>query len=199
MDSNRFIRARQQALEKYFGHLNEMQRKAVFKINGPVLVLAGAGSGKTSVLVNRIANMISFGNAYEDEYCPPSVTEDDVAFLERYNGEKDFDTVNRLRSIAAVDTVDPWRIMAITFTNKAAGELKERLGTMLGSKGDDIAAATFHSACVKILRREIDRLGYERSFTIYDADDSQKLLKSCYTAVDVSEREFPPKAVLNAI
>ena len=199
MDKTRYIAAKKSALEKYFAHLNDMQKKAVFKINGPVLVLAGAGSGKTSVLVNRIANMINFGEAYEIENCPAFISDEDIRFLENYNGEKDEYSIDRLKELISVNTVDSWRIMAITFTNKAAGELKERLEAMLGSCAEDITAATFHSVCVRILRREIDKVGFERSFTIYDSDDSQRLIKSCYSPLDISEREFPPKAVLAVI
>lgn len=194
-----FIGARKHALEKYFEKLNDMQKKAVFTTEGPVLILAGAGSGKTSVLVNRIANMVNFGSAYSSTNVPASANEDDVTFLESYNGEKDEVTVQRLKDIAAVDPIDPWKIMAITFTNKAAGELKERLETMLGSAADSITAATFHSVCVRILRREIERLGYGSDFTIYDSDDSLRLLKSCYEALDMSDKIFNPKAVIAAI
>lgn len=194
-----FISARKNALNKYFEKLNDMQKKAVFTTEGPVLILAGAGSGKTSVLVNRIANMVNFGSAYSDENVPAFVTEDDVAFLEAYNGEKDEDTVLRLKEIAAVNPIDPWKIMAITFTNKAAGELKERLGSMLGADADSITAATFHSVCVRILRREISRLGYSTDFAIYDSDDSLRLLKSCYDSLDMSDKTFNPKAVISAI
>ena len=194
-----YVSAKRSALEKYFGRLNDMQKKAVFTIDGPVLVLAGAGSGKTSVLVNRIANMINFGNAYADEGCPASVSADDIAFLNAYNGETDEATVSRLKDIVSVNTVEPWRIMAITFTNKAAGELKERLAGMLGDCAAEISAATFHSICVRILRREIDKLGYGTGFTIYDSDDSQRLLKSCYEDLDISDKALPPKAVLAEI
>lgn len=194
-----FITAKKAAMEKYFQRLNDMQKKAVFTVNGPVLILAGAGSGKTSVLVNRIANMINFGNAYAEEKCPANISEEDIKFLKNYNGEKDEETVAKLKDIIAVDTVTPWKIMAITFTNKAAGELKERLEAILGECANDIAAATFHSICVRILRREIDKLGYSRDFTIYDSDDSQRLLKSCYEDLDISDKVLPPKSVLGAI
>jgi DNA helicase-2/ATP-dependent DNA helicase PcrA len=194
-----FLSAKRTALGMYFSHLNDMQKQAVFTVQGPVLVLAGAGSGKTSVLVNRIANMVNFGNAYAEEQCPPSVSEDDISFLNNYKGERDEENVSRLRDIVAVNKVDPWKIMAITFTNKAAGELKERLSSMLGDDGNDILAATFHSVCVRILRREIDKLGYEKDFTIYDSDDSQRLLKSCYEPLDLSDKVFAPKAVLSEI
>lgn len=199
-NGQRFTGAKRAALEKYFGRLNDMQKKAVFTVKGPVLVLAGAGSGKTSVLVNRIANMVTFGNAYNDENVPASASEEDIGFLEAYDGSRDEAIVSRLADIIAVDRVSPWNILAITFTNKAAGELKERLASMLGNDADGVCAATFHSACVRILRREIENLGYyTSSFTIYDSDDSQRLLKSCYEPLDLSDKAFPPRMVLSMI
>ncbi len=194
-----FIDVKRKALEAYFGKLNDMQKKAVFTVNGPVLILAGAGSGKTSVLVNRIANMVTFGNAYASENVPASVNDDDIAFLDKYDGSADGNDVARLAEIVAENRINPWNILAITFTNKAAGELKERLRAMLGEQADSICAATFHSACVRILRREIDKLGYTSSFTIYDSDDSQRLLKSCYDPLDLSDKTFPVKTVLSVI
>ncbi len=191
-----FIDVKRKALEAHFGKLNDMQKKAVFTVNGPVLILAGAGSGKTSVLVNRIANMVTFGNAYASENVPASVNDDDIAILDSYADGGD---VSRLADIIAENCVNPWNILAITFTNKAAGELKERLRAMLGEQADSICAATFHSACVRILRREIDKLGYTSSFTIYDSDDSQRLLKSCYDPLDLSDKTFPVKMVMGVI
>ncbi|MBQ8569210.1 MAG: UvrD-helicase domain-containing protein [Oscillospiraceae bacterium] len=195
-----FTTARKKALAEYFSRMNDMQREAVFAVKGPVLILAGAGSGKTTVLINRIANMIAFGDGYSDENTPPSVTADDIKFLNEYDGSRDEETVSRLRDLCAVNPVRPYNILAITFTNKAAGELRERLAAMLGEDiSSKITAATFHSACVRILRREIDKLGYSRSFTIYDADDSQRMIKACLETLDISDKSFPPKAVMNMI
>lgn len=196
METNSYNSAKQAALKKYFSRMNEMQQEAVFTVNGPVLVLAGAGSGKTTVIVNRIANMINFGNAYFDTAHTGS--KEDTAFLCDYADGKtdDFDT---LRDIVAVEPVSPWNILAITFTNKAAGELKERLASMLGNDAANINASTFHSACVRILRSEIEALGYSRDFTIYDSDDSQRMIKNVMAELDVSEKQLAPKAVLNEI
>ncbi len=184
------------ALEKYFGRMNDKQKEAVFAVNGPVLVLAGAGSGKTTVIVNRIANMINFGNAYHDTSYQGD--DRDCKVLQDYiNGtQTDLDT---LREIIAVAPIKPWSILAITFTNKAAGELKERLSAMLGDTALDIQAATFHSACVRILRREIERLGYQSNFTIYDSDDSQRVVKTCMSDLGISEKQLTPRAVLSEI
>ena len=196
MKTNSYVSAKQAALKRYFSRMNDMQQEAVFTVNGPVLVLAGAGSGKTTVIVNRIANMINFGNAYFDTEREGS--KEDIAFLKDYADGKtdDFDT---LRDTVAVDPVRPWNILAITFTNKAAGELKERLAAMLGEEAMHINASTFHSACVRILRSEIEALGYGRDFTIYDSDDSQRMIKNVMAELDVSEKQLAPKAVLSEI
>lgn len=196
MSSLSFYELKRKALKKYFGRMNEKQKEAVFAVNGPVLVLAGAGSGKTTVIVNRIANMINFGDAYYDDSYQGSA--EDCRFLENYINGSDAD-LEQLRETIAVRPIKPWNILAITFTNKAAGELKERLRTLLGEDGDNINAATFHSACVRILRREIDKLGYQSSFTIYDSDDSQRVVKACMNELGVSEKQFPPRSVLSEI
>ena len=154
-----FTALKRKALEKYFSRMNDQQRKAVFKIKGPLLILAGAGSGKTTVLVNRIANMIYFGNAYNPEQTNGTPSEQDIQFLKDYIDGKTNDA-STLADIVAYDCIKPWSILAITFTNKAAGELKERLAGMLGEAGQGITAATFHSACARILRRECDKLGF---------------------------------------
>lgn len=193
-----FNALKQKALSKYFSKLNNMQQEAVFTVNGPVLILAGAGSGKTTVLVNRVANMIYFGNAYYDTVRYAGVSRSDEQFLEDYANGITTDS-ERLKSIVAVDCVNPWNILAITFTNKAAGELKERLAAMLGEQAQGITAATFHSACVRILRREIEKLGYDKSFTIYDTDDSVRVIKSCLQDLNMSDKMYPPKSVLGEI
>ena len=198
MTDREFTAAKRRAMEKYFSNLNDMQREAVFTVNGPLLILAGAGSGKTTVLVNRVANMIYFGNAYFDETRFAGVSPADVQFLNDYAEGRESDS-ERLKSIVAVDCVSPWNILAITFTNKAAGELKTRLGLMLGSRADGITAATFHSACVRILRREIQNLGYDPKFTIYDTDDSVRVLKQCLSDLNLSDKLFQPKSVLSEI
>ena len=194
--TEKFTQLKKQALEKYFGRMNDRQKEAVFAVNGPVLVLAGAGSGKTTVIVNRIANMINFGNAYSDDKYQGS--EADCALLERYIGGEDIPK-EQLREAIAAEPVKPWSILAITFTNKAAGELKERLAAMLGEDGEGLTAATFHSACVRILRREIEKLGYQSSFTIYDSDDSQRVIKQCMNDIGISDKQIAPKAVQTAI
>ncbi|MBR3900692.1 MAG: UvrD-helicase domain-containing protein [Ruminococcus sp.] len=196
MANNSFIAAKQAAMKRYFSRMNDMQQQAVFTVNGPVLVLAGAGSGKTTVIVNRIANLINFGNGYFDNSYDGS--EDEIKFLTDYaeGRVEDFDT---LRDIVAVNPVKPWNILAITFTNKAAGELKERLSSMLGEEGGGVNASTFHSACIRILRSEIENIGFGKDFTIYDSSDSQRLIKNVIAELDVSEKQFVPKSVLGEI
>lgn len=194
---NEFDILKRKAMERYFSGLNDMQKKAVFKVHGPLLILAGAGSGKTTVLINRIADMIYFGDAYsyEDEYMH---SQEELDFLRDYADGKTDDAA-RLASIVAHACVNPWNILAITFTNKAANELKDRLERMLGEQGSFVAAATFHSACARILRRECERLGYKPSFTIYDTDDCLRLIKSILKEMDVSDKIFPPRAMLSVI
>ena len=186
------------ALEKYFSKMNDQQRKAVFKIKGPLLILAGAGSGKTTVLINRIANMIYFGNAYNNDTGYGNCSAEDLQFLKDYADGKTTDS-SRLADIVAYECVKPWSILAITFTNKAAGELKTRLADMLGDAGNGITAATFHSVCVRILRRECEKIGFGSSFTIYDSDDSQRVVKTALHELDISDKMFPPKSVLAEI
>ena len=168
----RFTKAKQRIFDRIFDTLNEQQREAVFTVRGPLLVLAGAGSGKTTVLVNRIANLVKFGDGYRSTYCP-TVTEDDIKAGEDYlNGVTDFVP----NGVFSVHPVRPWQILAITFTNKAAGELKERIAARLGEDASDIWAGTFHSVCGRILRRYAESIGYTSHFTIYDTDDQLSLI-----------------------
>lgn len=183
-------------LENRFNKMNPEQMDAIFTVNGPVLILAGAGSGKTTVLVNRIAYMINFGDAYNDDYVPES--QSDIDFLSSINDKIDYD-LNELKQVLRVTPVKPWNVLAITFTNKAANELKERLTAILGDDSSQINAGTFHSICVRILRREIEALGYQRNFTIYDTDDSVRVIKDCLTELNLDDKIFVPKATLGEI
>ena len=192
-----FCALRDTYIEKQFGRLNDMQRQAVFTTDGPLLILAGAGSGKTTVLVNRIANLIRFGSAHGSDWTPREVTEDDVKALKTaiMTGT---DAPAWLDGMLRQNAVRSWNVMAITFTNKAAGELKERLRNMLGGEeGDEVFASTFHSACVRILRRWAEEIGYPRSFTIYDTDDSQRVMKAVYKDLNVDDKFLPIKSAIN--
>ena len=199
MTDSRFLKARRAYIEKQFSQLNDMQQEAVLTTDGPLLLLAGAGSGKTTVLINRIANIMRFGRGSDSNEIPDSVTEDDVEFLENLPAELNEYERWRADTMCAVEPVAPWSIIAITFTNKAANELKERLTVLLGPQAQDIWAMTFHSACCRILRRDIERMGYTRSFTIYDSSDSERVMKEIIKDMGLDDKTFPPKYVLGAI
>ncbi len=192
------ISLRKKVLEKVFERMNPVQMDAVFTTQGPLLILAGAGSGKTTVVVNRIANLIKFGQAYNSNFISNQIDDEDAnamnAFLE---GGTTLDP--ELSKKLSVSAALPWRVMAITFTNKAANELKERLVHMLGDDGNEIWASTFHSSCARMLRKDADRIGYSKHFTIYDTDDSRRLMKECLKKLDVSEKVLPPKSALAEI
>ena len=177
--------------------MNERQREAVFHTERPLLILAGAGSGKTTVLVNRIANLIRYGSAYhsdEDRF----LTEQDALAMQAYlDGAASLP--EETRSHMAVHACRPWQVLAITFTNKAAGELKNRLSSMLGEQGGEIWASTFHSACARFLRQFGDRLGYTSHFTIYDTDDSKRLMKDCQRILKIEDKVLSHKAILGEI
>lgn len=196
--SQEFYTLRRRIMERDFSRMNEPQRQAVFHTEGPLLILAGAGSGKTTVLVNRIASLAKYGQAYDSPEMPVSLTEEDMAHLRNCAaGAVPIDTAAIDR--CAVDPCPAWRILAITFTNKAAGELKERLERMLGEDGRDVMASTFHSLCARILRRHGERLGFSPHFTIYDTDDSRRLMKDCMKALNIEEKVLGHKAILGEI
>ena len=195
----RFLTARRKYITAQFSYLNSMQQEAVLSTDGPLLLLAGAGSGKTTVLINRIANLMKYGCGADSYEIPDTVAEEDVVFLEGLTGDmSEFDR-QRADWLCAVRPAAPWNIIAITFTNKAANELKERLSLMLGPEAQDIWAMTFHSACCRILRRDIERMGYDRSFTIYDSSDSERVMKDIIKDMGLDDKSFPAKVVLNAI
>ena len=198
----RFARARRDAIARDFTRLNPEQQRAVLTTEGPLLLLAGAGSGKTTVLINRIANLMRYGRGSDSPEVPGWVTEEDLAFLEAYAASREQPSTEdkeRQERLCALDPAAPWTILAITFTNKAAGELKERLARMLGPSAEDVWASTFHSACVRILRRDIERLGFSSSFTIYDTDDSLRVIKDCMKELEMDDKQFPPRSVLGYI
>ncbi len=195
----RFLAARREVIARRFQHLNPMQQKAVLTTQGPLLLLAGAGSGKTTVLINRIANLIRFGAASDSDGYPSYICEEDVELLEYYLRNPDEDLQPRAEQLCAYEPAAPWSIIAITFTNKAANELKDRLQNMLGDEARDVWAMTFHSACCRILRRDIDRLGYTGQFTIYDMSDAERVMKDILKDMSLDEKSFPPKLFLNLI
>ncbi len=194
MNEQEFLKLKKSAVGTCFSDMNPQQLEAIMTVNGAVLILAGAGSGKTTVIVNRIANMILFGDTVNT--LSPVPEAENLQKLEDYIQGKAMLTFGELQNFISANPVKPWQILAITFTNKAAGELKDRLATTLGEEAQSIHASTFHSACVRILRTCIDRIGYGNQFTIYDSDDSLKIMKSCLKELQVSEKNFPPKQVL---
>ena len=196
----RFIQARHDAIATEYSNLNPCQRQGVLATEGPLLLLAGAGSGKTTVLIHRVANLLRFGRGSDTDEIPVPITEDEVQFLEQYAAAPDATQRPLMEYLCAVEPARPWEVLAITFTNKAANELKERLGRMLGEEAAaDVWASTFHSACVRILRRDIDRLGFDRSFTIYDSDDSKRVIKDIIKELELEEKSFPPREVQTII
>lgn len=144
-------------IKQQFDRMNDMQKQAVLTTEGPLLILAGAGSGKTTVLIQRIAHILEQG------------------------------------------LCQPYQILAITFTNKAAGELKERIAAMIGESGADVWASTFHSFCARLLRREIENLGYSRDFSIYATDDSLRVIKDILKRMNMDDKSIAPKMVLSMI
>lgn len=198
MDKSEILALRRAVLEKDFARMNDRQKQAVFTVNGPLLILAGAGSGKTTVLINRIANILRYGDAYNSTYLRDDLDENDIAACKAYI-ENGTPLTTETQEHLSVSACAPWRIMAITFTNKAAGELKDRLCAMLGETANDIWASTFHSTCARILRRDGERIGYSSHFTVYDTDDQRRLMKSILKELDISEKNITPKSILNEI
>lgn len=194
-----FNRLKRAILEKEYAHLNEQQRKAVFAPDGPLLILAGAGSGKTTVVVNRIGYLIQYGSAYHCDNAPENLTEDTIAWLRDYLDHPDPSRKESVRRLISHMPVPSFRIMAITFTNKAAQELKDRLYSKLGESALDVWASTFHSACVRILRQEIELAGYSRNFAIYDTTDSRRLVKECIAGLGLDQKVYNPKGILRLI
>ncbi|MBQ2084641.1 MAG: UvrD-helicase domain-containing protein, partial [Oscillospiraceae bacterium] len=190
--ADRFIELRKRYIESRYGRLNREQLQATLTGRGAVLVLAGAGSGKTTVIVNRINNLLRFGDAYESQELWPDPTEEDVAELERIirtGGQPSEGLARMLRT----GNIRPWNILAITFTNKAAAQLKERIVAAVGEDGNDVFASTFHSACVRFLRRDAQRLGWPQNFTIYDTDDSERVIKDICRDLGVNDKFYPAR------
>ena len=183
--NKRIIKAKRALFDKYYDFLNDEQRKAVFTVNGPVLILAGAGSGKTTVLVNRISHILKFGNAYYSESIPDCITEDVIEDLEgAVSCPKEI--IEKYLELFETNTPQPWGILAITFTNKAAGEIKERLEKTVGEGAGSIWAGTFHSVCMKILRVHGELVGYHQGFSVCDTDDCKKVISKCLKELTIT-------------
>lgn len=197
--TNEFCELRKQYIDAKFMTMNPMQKKAIYNVDGPVLVLAGAGSGKTTTIIGRIVYMVMFGHAYYSTETTFPVTESDIKELKSVlSGTGSIS--EHLKSMLQVKPVSPQNIMAVTFTNKAAGEMKKRLESKLGKDtAEKVCAKTFHSACVGILREYAMFVGFKRDFTIYDEKDCKSVLKDIYKANGIKEKELHKDDVLNHI
>lgn len=189
---NEYIQARQNFIRRQFSSLNDAQQEAVLATEGPVLLLAGAGSGKTTVLINRIQNLLIFGKGYESDFVPDNATKEDIAIF----NANDFKNGKRR---AAVSPVNPKNILAITFTKKAATELQNRLEEKVGDAAKDITACTFHSLGLRILRRNAQLVGYKNDFKVYDKTVSEKVLRNIYDELGLAYNTDAIKEVAKII
>ena len=199
--NERYLKAKRALFDKVYGErLNPEQRRAVFTAGGPLLVLAGAGSGKTTVLVNRIAYLIKYGNAYFSDEVPDGLSPEACCALE-YALNMQSDEIEEILPQFITEPTPPWCVLAITFTNKAAREIRERLDRAFddGSASSSIWSGTFHSVCLRILRKYGERVGYRDGFSIYDTDDKKRMISHCMKELDIDEKRLAPRAVANAI
>ena len=199
--NEKFLTLKRALFDKCYASLNPMQREAVYTVNDPLLVLAGAGSGKTTVLVKRVVFLIKYGNAYYTDYVPPFADQSYLDEMEAALRDIDITAAEDMLPDFAYNACPPYRILAITFTNKAANEIKDRLVTALGNEdaAKDIWAGTFHSICMRILRVTCEKIGYKRDFSIYDTDDQKKAVSAAMKRCMVDEKQFPIKSVITAI
>ena len=199
--TNRYLKLKRALFDKCYASLNEKQRDAVFTVNGPLLILAGAGSGKTTVLVRRVVFIIKYGNAYYDNTIPEYVDERYISEMEYALNCSDVSVAEDMLQDFACEPCRPYRMLAITFTNKASNEIKTRLATALDDEdaAKDIWAGTFHSICMRILRANCELIGYKKEFTIYDADDTKKAISAAMKRCYIDEKQMPIKSVINAI
>lgn len=195
----RYLKAKRALFDRYYSDLNDKQRESVYTVNGPLLILAGAGSGKTTVLVRRIVHIIKYGNAYYDNRVPADVAEDRVKKLESAVELTKPELENILPEFAA-DQCPPWRMLAITFTNKAADEIRERLTSALDETyADEIWAGTFHKICMRILRSNYEAAGLKSGFSIYDDDDTKKAVIAVMKELEIDDKMIPVKYCMNQI
>ena len=199
---NRYLAAKRKLFERYYeNQLNPQQREAIYSVNDPLLVLAGAGSGKTTVLVKRIAFIIKYGNAYYSEIMPDKISEADVSAFEKAAENADREELESILPLFISEPCAPWEVLAITFTNKAANEIKERLALSFDDEetASQIWAGTFHSICIRILHKFTEAAGYHPHFSIYDTDDKKRLVSDCMKALDIDDKFLPLRTVMNEI
>ena len=196
----RYLAAKRALFDRKYAFLNEKQREAVYTTKGPLLVLAGAGTGKTTLLVNRIAHILKYGNTYFFEQVPAGVSEETIAEMEKAKTLANEDLNIYLDSFAdRSEFIAPWNVLAITFTNKAANEMKTRLEKTIGEGAKDIWCGTFHSMCLRMLRKYAKSIGYESNFTIYDSDDSKKLIADCMKQMGIDEKVISVRTMMSRI
>ena len=195
--AERYLTAKRRLFHKYYSHLNPEQREAVFTTEGSLLVLAGAGSGKTTVLVNRVGFILRYGNAYYSDYVPSDIDEATVQIIESAQSFEKED-IERILPMFASAPPSPWNVLAITFTKKAAEEIRQRLAATLGEgiNTADIQAGTFHSICVRIIRKYSDFLGFKSDFSIYDTDNTKSVVKEVMKELDIDEKSLAVKSVM---
>lgn len=197
--SSRFLELRRRVIQKDLSRLNPTQLRAACTVKGPLLILAGAGSGKTTVLINRIVNILKYGSGFQCQTVPDDAEESDLELMQQYINDKSAlspEQTERCIRLCSEEPAAPGEILAITFTNKAANELKERLTAALGEEqANGIWAYTFHAACIRILRRSIENLGYRSTFTIYDEDDKKKVIQEILAEMNLQENRFDPRFI----
>ena len=198
--AEQYLDVKRKLFDKYYSFLNDEQRRAVFKTEGSLLILAGAGSGKTTVLVNRVGFIIKYGNAYHSDYVPSDLSEDHVQNL-RMSLALPREQLAPVLDEFRTNACPPWNVLAITFTKKAAEEIRTRLASTLGDgvDTDSIWAGTFHSVCVRIIRRYAERIGFKPDFSIYDTDNTKSILKDILKEMNIDEKAMPIKSVRSQI
>lgn len=198
--STRYLLVKRKLFDKVYADLNPRQREAVFATEGPLLVIAGAGSGKTTVLVRRIAQIIRYGSAYESDRVPEDLSRETVEALEGA-AELPADEIRPILDEFTASPCPPWAMLAITFTNKAANEIKARLSAMFDDPtiAGSIWAGTFHAICMRIIRANAGQMGYAEGVTIYDTDDTKRAIGAVMKELNIDEKQFPIKSLAGEI
>lgn len=197
---SKYNELKKQLIKNEFKHLNSAQLKAALTSGGALLILAGAGSGKTTTVISRIAYLLKYGQAFDDSsVLPENVDENFITYMQSF-ADCGMAPDDYITDVIKDEPVLPYNVLAFTFTNKAANEMKERVSSIIGDSVYDMWIGTFHSVCMKILRRNIDKLGgYTSNFVIYDTADQITLVKMCLERLNISEKFLPPKEILGYI